>query len=40
MRKESLPSEPDEGFVLKLRSGEKRRFRQSDFVQVPISTII
>ncbi|XP_076091915.1 uncharacterized protein LOC143063580 isoform X2 [Mytilus galloprovincialis] len=39
MRKESLPSEPDEGFVLKLRSGEKRRFRQSDFVQVLIDFV-
>ncbi|XP_063416353.1 uncharacterized protein LOC134697996 [Mytilus trossulus] len=39
MRKESLPSEPDEGFVLKLRSGEKRRFTQSDFVQVLIDFV-
>ncbi|CAC5421212.1 G2H3 [Mytilus coruscus] len=38
-RKRNLPVEPETGFILKLRTGERRRFRQTDSVQILIEFV-
>ncbi|XP_052089220.1 myb-like protein X [Mytilus californianus] len=38
-RKRDLPVEPETGFILKLRTGERRRFRQTDSVQILIEFV-